>query len=212
MLRAASLRYQASRLVRSQMRAVLAAGVFAVRRYEAPNAGKVGKNAFAEAYSFSGVIGILVGIVSVANLIIRGFDIGVTPVLATLVDAYTWLFHDVIFGFLFGWLHVEVPSWVKDVFAAYLVAQGIWIRAFNHLLLLDGEGLWGFLFSQEHNDWPGYLFKASAMLWPLAPFIWISEGPFSYSSDVANPIWLQCGTVVGGVVIFLLMNAGLPPS
>jgi len=174
-------------------------------------------NLFKQAFGFWGVLGVLIGIISITNLIVGGFQLGIAPVIEKIFDAYVWLFHNVLFDFLFGWISISVPTWAKDLFSIYIVIQGIWSRSFisilkntqhdfNYLSLFTNKGY--------YNSISSVLIMLSFVFWPLALAVWIFVGfeegfSMQYDSEIATPIWLQCIVVLLGVALLLATNAGL---
>jgi hypothetical protein len=83
--------------------------------------------------NFWSILGILIGAVSLTNLTVTYFDLGIDPILAGIVDAYRLIFHTA-FDYLFFWLGVvwvnfDVPGWTKDLTTIYFVFVSASVRA-----------------------------------------------------------------------------------
>ncbi len=72
--------------------------------------------------------------VSIFNLIRKGLSLGLHPVIADIVEAYEYIFHSVFFDFVFAWITVPIPSYIKDIFAVWLVGTSATIRVVNDLV------------------------------------------------------------------------------
>lgn len=68
-----------------------------------------------------GWLGIIVGAVSLINLGVMYFEVGIGPVLERVVETYKAVVHIGIFDRLLFWLPWDLPPWAKDAAALYSV-------------------------------------------------------------------------------------------
>ena len=107
-----------------------------------------------------GWLGIIVGAISLINLGVMYFEVGIGPVLERVVATYKLVVHQG-FDYLFFWVDWKVPPWAKDVAAIYFVfgsaiarSQIIvrrsdtykFSRVFQYALFFAVVELWPFLF------------------------------------------------------------------
>lgn len=67
-----------------------------------------------------GIMGIIVGAISLINLGVMYFDVGIGPVLERIVETYRSIVHRG-FDILFFWVDWQMPAWAKDVTTIYAV-------------------------------------------------------------------------------------------
>lgn len=93
-----------------------------------------------------GWLGILVGALSIINLGLTYFGVGIDPILTGIVETYQTIFHTA-FDYLFFWVPMIWPefsfsSWVKDATSIYLVFSAATVRGQNSIstirILMDG--------------------------------------------------------------------------
>lgn len=92
---------------------------------------------FKEAFGFWGTLGVILGAVAIFNLIVKGFELGLAPIMRDILNVYIYLFHG-LFDWLFHWIGWDVPSWLKDIFSIWLVHLGISIRCLISLRNFEG--------------------------------------------------------------------------
>lgn len=104
-----------------------------------------------------GWLGIIVGAISLINLGVMYFEVGVGPVLERVVATYKAIVHTG-FDYLLFWIDWKMPVWLKDTVTIYVVFAGAAMRASpDHLAEAPGFG----------ND------LARALVWPIS--IWFSR-------------------------------------
>lgn len=70
--------------------------------------------------SIWGWLGIIVGAISLINLGVMYFEVGIGPLIELLVTWYRAIVHPA-FDFLFGWLGLDASPWVKDLWSFALI-------------------------------------------------------------------------------------------
>lgn len=100
-----------------------------------------------------GWLGILVGALSLINLGVTYFSVGIGPILTGTVDTYRAIFHTA-FDAVFVWLPIFLPEWVfpnwaKDAVTLYVLFASAVIRSYsvssdesNLLTILIGAATW----------------------------------------------------------------------
>lgn len=79
-----------------------------------------------------GWLGIIVGAISLINLGVMYFEVGIGPVLERVVETYMSIVH-VGFDYLFFWIDWKMPPWLKDWAAVYLVFGSAFARGIYQL-------------------------------------------------------------------------------
>lgn len=77
-----------------------------------------------------GWLGIIVGAISLINLGVMYFEVGIGPVLERVVDTYKSIVH-VGLDYLFFWVDWTMPPWLKDIITLYFVIGAGVTRATN---------------------------------------------------------------------------------
>ena len=76
------------------------------------------------------LLGALTGAISLFNLLAKLFGLHLKEVFLQLIDAYRYLFHQILFDHVFCWLPIKhVPEGIKDIFALYALGGGILISS-----------------------------------------------------------------------------------
>lgn len=83
-----------------------------------------------------GWLGIIVGAISLINLGVVYFEVGIGPVLERVVATYKAIVHQG-FDYLFFWIDWKMPPWLKDATALWVVFGLANVRA-DVVLVADG--------------------------------------------------------------------------
>ncbi len=86
------------------------------------------KTTFGIAFGIWGTVGVIIGSISIFNLTIRLFDLGIAVVIKDLLNAYIWVFHDVILGVIWSVFSITAPSWFNDTLVIWGAFTGTSIR------------------------------------------------------------------------------------
>lgn len=89
------------------------------------------KNEFSLAFnSLYNWIGILLASISTFNIIIKGFNLGISYSLKLILEGYRFVFYNII-DFSLSWLNFQFPYWVKDLIVIYIIISLAIIRTVN---------------------------------------------------------------------------------
>lgn len=150
------------------------------------------QNPFRQAFGLWGTFGAVVGAISILNLIVRFFDLGLSIIIADLIAAYFWLFHEVIFGFIWQIIHIDVPPWLTDIFILWSVMASITIRtifmarnfATQYAINLGDGEKW--LFFQSKIKFTASAISLSLLFWPLLFIRFLYSKRIDYTSPIFN--------------------------
>lgn len=113
-----------------------------------------------------GWFGIIVGAISLINLGVMYFEVGIGPVLERVVATYKAIVH-VGFDYLFFWIDWKMPPWLKDAAALYLLLGAATSRGFKlwfwDRLVRDGQDI-----SNSSLYWTMHVHPV--LLWPRMIF------------------------------------------
>lgn len=180
-------------------------------------------------YGLWGTAGVLMGAISIFNLIVKTYALGLRPMIADIVTAYRWTFHIVILDPLWKALHVSVPAWFNDVVVVWCAGAAVAYRTVS-AVLRTGASSPAALGEWEHRLRRLGKRASSALVGVLSllfwPVLWVR---FAYSKPLSflraglffrwpeyrlsyRRMWLLQLTTIGVLVVLLLVtSAGLPP-
>ncbi|WP_137181181.1 hypothetical protein [Roseomonas sp. AR75] len=118
-------------------------------------------------------IGIAMGAVSTAKLVLDLASLPLATVVAGLFRTYAVVFHT-IFDVVFFWLPFAVPGWAKDLVIAYVIVGGAAQKAELVTVLADWRHPWIVL----------HLYRNSRLLF------WLRAGARLAFATLAWPVWL----------------------
>jgi hypothetical protein len=190
-------------------------------------------------YGFWGTFGIITGALSIFNLIVLGFQLGLPSVLKALLDAYRYTFHRLFLDPVWDLLKFDVPYWLNDMLVIWIAGAAISLRTLtgvrrhylSHWRWDQGEkadlGLveqW--LFGRSHIVFGLIAAATSFLFWPVLWARFIYSDPLMVAGKqlvtVALPrgstvtyrkAWLvQVLSILTLVALLLITSAGLPPT
>lgn len=152
-----------------------------------------------------GWLGIIVGAISLINLGVMYFDVGIGPVLERVVATYKAIVHQG-FDYLFFWIDWKMPPWAKDVAALYLVFAAASVRGGRATLNHFGsqpKAAW----LDDGVLWPEQLF------WAVGQVLAIIKGArhtktVAYMNDKAYAALLNFLVVPLAAFLFVLVETG----
>lgn len=109
-----------------------------------------------------GIMGIIVGAISMINIGVMYFDVGIGPVLERIVETYRSIVHTG-FDYLFFWIEWQMPAWAKDAVTIYIVFGA---ASFRGHLLTQGESqfsLWHYPYKNLFLLWWLYAYRISKL-------------------------------------------------
>jgi hypothetical protein len=192
--------------------------------------------AFRVGFGLWGTFGVLFGAISIFNLIVKTYRLGLSSIVKDIVVAYEWTFHRVLLNPIWDVLRISPPRWFNDAVVLWIAAAAIAFRTLiaarryadihgvHHAELKLGT-IEKHLFTMSRKKYVVVVFTASIFAWPL---LWLR---FAYSKELALPeyfegvglalryrgvtyrkVWLvQVFAVATLVALLVFTSAGLPP-
>lgn len=74
------------------------------------------------------LLGVVLATLTIVSLLQHGLAVELHGLPAIVAKWYTFIFHG-LFDLLFGWVRVDIPLWLKDIFSFYLISGFVVLRA-----------------------------------------------------------------------------------
>lgn len=75
-----------------------------------------------------GIFGSAVASISIFNLMQQYFEFGISPVIASMLNAYYWIFHDLVFGFFGKVLNHQFTQFETDSIVLWFIMASVCFR------------------------------------------------------------------------------------
>ena len=120
-----------------------------------------------------GTFGVLIATISIFNLLVRSLDLGLSVVVADIVNTYNWLFHDVIFGVLWQFFSFKIDARTIDLIILWSALSGtcirtmVTIRSHYHDGVIHTGVIEHYLFTLHFLKFVAIIIILSITLWPI---------------------------------------------